>query len=791
VAHVTKAPGPPRYVGARVLRVEDPKFLLGRAEYTDDVQLPGMLHCAFLRSPYAHARMRSIDVSAAQALEGVVGVFTGKDLEDEVGPYIASLDRPEVVEVAYRVIPTEKAHFVGEPIIAVVADSRYIAEDAVDLIEIDWEPLPVIKDALAALEPGAPKVHEEMPDNNFAHIEFENGDVTRLFEEADHVFSKRFHHGRYMAGPLETRAVVGDWSPATKEMTVWSSTQIPHVVRTYIAGPLGIPESHIRVVADAVGGGFGLKAHVFVEEAIIPALSRMVKRPVKWIEDRYEHLAASIHSKEIIADIDIATKADGTFLAFRCHYIGSSGAHPAYPWTSMIDPLCAANTLPGLYDIQGVRYEIDSPFSNRCTTGAYRGVGWTPGHTIREAAIDDVARRLNMDPLELRLKNTIGNDPYLSKTGMQYDGGSYRESMLKAAEMIDYENLRKRQEELRKEGRYIGIGWSPYVECASWGQAIANANGFPGGYFDSADIQVEPDGTVTITTGMHNHGQAHETVFAQLAADRLGVKMEAIKYHSNNTGRDVYGMGTYGSRSAVIGGGAVIRAAAEVREKLIRMAAHALEVSPDDIELVDSIATVKGVPGKSMTMAEIATLAYFGGNDRPEGEAALTSHRSYDPPATYSNGTTVMVIEVDIETGKFEIEKFVCVEDCGTMLNPLIVEGQIAGGVAQGLGGAVYEELVYDDEGQFLSGSLMDYLYPSSMEVPNMEMAHIQTPSPWTEGGIKGMGESGAISTPAAVVNAVADALAPFGVVVDSMPLGPDRIKRLIREAQAKQPAAA
>jgi carbon-monoxide dehydrogenase large subunit len=481
-------------------------------------------------------------------------------------------------------------------------------------------------------------------------------------------------------------------------------------------------------------------------------------------------------------------KRDGTLVARRSRVVWEKGA---YLDLGAVIARNASYCSLGPYRIPNAAIDAYVVYTNRQPGGGFRGLGIPQVAWAGEQQMDRVARELGMDPLELRLKNTIGNEPYVSLTNMKYDGGSYKEAQLKAAEMLGYEELRERQRELREQGRYIGIGWSPYVECGSWGQAIANANGFPGGYFDSADIKIEPDGTVVITTGMHNHGQAHETVFAQLAADRLGVKMEDIKYLSNDTGRDPYGMGTYGSRSAVIGGGAVIRAAAEVREKIVRMAAHALEVSPDDIELRDSVASVKGVPGRSMTMAEIATLAYFGGHDRPAGESALGAWRSYDPPATYSNGTTVMVVEVDVETGKIEIEKFVCVEDCGTMLNPMIVDGQIAGGVAQGLGGAIYEELVYDEEGQFLSGSLMDYLYPSTTEVPDMDMAHLETPSPWTEGGIKGMGESGAISTPAAVVNAVADALAPLGVVVDSMPLSPDRIKRLIREADAGRPVAA
>jgi carbon-monoxide dehydrogenase large subunit len=530
-----------------------------------------------------------------------------------VSPYIADVAREEVVGQTYRVIPIEKATYVGQAVAAVLAESRYLAEDGADLVDIDWEILPAVFDPEEALKPGAPLVDENIPGNNFAHVEFSNGDVEAAFAKADRVVSKRFAHGRYSAAPLEGRAVVADYSDETGEITMWDSTQSPHVVRTAIAGPLGIAESKIRVISDFVGGGFGLKAHIYVEEAIIPALSRMAGRPVKWIEDRYEHLAASLHSKDVICYLEAAVQDDGTILAFRGRYVGAQGGTQAYPFTSLVDPIPAACVLPGLYDIEAVAYEVDSPLTNKCTTGSYRGIGWTPGHTFREVLVDDIARELGMDPLELRLKNTIGNEPYVSLTNMKYDGGSYKEAQLKAAEMLGYEELRERQRQLREQGRYIGIGWSPYVECAGWGQYISTINGFPDGYFDAARVTMEPDGTVNLSTGMHNHGQAHATTFAQLAADHLGIRMEDIKVTWGDTARDIYGMGTYGSRSALIGGGAIIRATKEVRDKLARMAAHALEVRPEDIEISQGMAESGAIAGPAAVINAVAdALSPFG-----------------------------------------------------------------------------------------------------------------------------------------------------------------------------------
>lgn len=781
----------PRYIGARVQRVEDPIFLTGRAKFTGDIQLPGMLHAAFLRSPQPHARIRGIDTERAAACPGVIAVLTADDVNAVTGPFVITLARPEVKTITRPMLPPDKAVFVGEPIAVVVAESRYLAEDAIDLIEVDWEPLPVVMDPEWALTPDAPVIHPELGENNFGRIEFENGETDRIFAEADRVFSKRFHAGRFMAAPLETRGIVADFNPATGEMTIWGASQLPHFLRTWISGPLGIPETKIRYIADAVGGGFGLKAHPYVEDVIVPALSRMLGRPVKWIEDRYEHLAASMHSKEVICYLEAAVSDEGRLLALRGRYIGVCGAFQPMEWTSYIDPLAAAALLPSLYDLQAVSYQVDCPFTNRCESGAYRGVGWGPGHTAREAMIDDIARAMDIDPADFRLKNIISEEPYVSLTGMKYDGGSYRRSMERVLKMVGYEDFRRRQKELWQQGRYIGIGITPYVEPTAWGSASAKAEGFPLEFFDAASVTVEPDGTVSVTTGCHNHGQGHFTTLAQVAADALGVRLEDVKVTEGDTARDVYGTGTFAGRTAVVAGGAILRAGAEVREKLLHLASHAMEVSPHDLELSDGVAQVKGVPQRSMTVAEIAHLAYWGGPKRPEGmaEPALTSTRSYDPPETYANGTIAAIVEVDAETGMVDLQRILVCEDCGTMLNPTVVEGQVHGAVAQGIGGALYEDLAYDADGQFLAGSLMDYLYPTTMEIPPMVVEHMQTPSPVTEGGIKGVGEGGTLAAGGAVVNAVADALRPFGVTVTKTPLGPCDVLEMIQSGEAGGPA--
>ena len=773
---------PFRYVGQSVPRVEDPRLLRGRARYLDDVHAPGALHVAFVRSPFGHAVIRSVDATRAKELDGVAAVVTAADVPAEL-VIVTTSSRPEAQEGRRPLLPRDRVRYVGEPVAVVVASSRYAAEDACELVDVEYEPLEAIVDAEQALaaDPGC----------NFAHLEYEAGGVEAAFAGAAHVFRKRFHFGRTHAAPLEGRGGIADWDTAAGELTYWSSSQMPFLVRSMLAGLYGVPETRVRVIVPAVGGGFGLKVHLYVEEAILPLLSRFAGAPVKWVEDRYEHLAASGHSKEVICSLELAVAGDGRFLGLRGHFVGDGGAYQGHPWSSLIDPLCAASMLPGVYAVDAVGYEVDAPATNKCPTTAYRGVGWTSGHTAREALIDDVARALGRDPVELRLQNCVPDgEPHVSATGCRYDGGSYQASLRRACELVGYWDFRDRQRRLRAEGRYVGVGFSPFVEQGGWAAEIAVDQGFPGSaYLDAVCITVEPDGSVTLATGLQSNGQGHETTLAQLAADGLGVRVEDVRVVQGDTATGAYSTGSWGSRTAVVGGGAVLRATDEVREKILRIAAEEMEASVEDLDVLDGVVGVKGSPDRTLTVSQVAGLAY--GGRAPEGvEPALTSTRSYDPPATYSNACIACVVEVDAETGVVSVERLVAVEDCGTVLNPMIVDGQVAGAVAQGVGAVLYEGLPYGDDGQFLAGSLSEFLYPTAADLPQIEVDHLVTPSPLTEGGIKGMGEGGLIGAPAAVVNAIADALEPFGASIDRTPLRPCDVLALIDEARGEQPVS-
>jgi carbon-monoxide dehydrogenase large subunit len=741
-----------------------------------------MLEVAFVRSPYAHAHLLEIRADAARAMEEVALVLTADELGD-APELVTGSSRPEAGTWRRPLLARDRVRYVGEPVAAVVATSRYAAEDACETIEVDYEPLDAVVDAEQALTAEAPLIHEEAGSNNFAHIELEHGDVQDAFARADTLVAKRFHFGRTHAAPLEGRGGIADWS---RDLTLWSSTQMPFLVRSMLAGLYGLPETQVRVLVPAVGGGFGLKVHLYVEEAILPLLSRLAGAPVKWTEDRYEHLAASGHSKEVVCDLELALDGDGTFLALRGRLVGDGGAHQGHPWTSLIDPLCAASMLPGIYSIPAVRYEVDAAATNKCPSTAYRGVGWTSGHTAREALIDDAARLLGVDPLELRLRNCLPDgEPTVTATGCRYDGGSYAESIRRARDLVDYEAFRKRQGRLRAEGRYVGAGFSPFVEQGGWAAEIAADMGFPGaGYLDSVAVTVEPDGSVTVATGLQSNGQGHATVLAQLAADGLGVRPEDVRVVQGDTATTAYSTGSWGSRTAVIAGGSVLRATADVRRKLLQIAANELEASVDDLELEDATVTVRGSPNRSLTVAEVAAAAYAA-RAPIDLDPSLTATRSYDPPATYSNACIACIVEVDADTGRVTIERIVAVEDCGTVLNPLLVDGQVAGAIAQGVGAVLFEGLPYGEDGQFLAGSLGEFLYPTAPELPHVEVDHLVTPSPVTEGGIKGMGEGGLIGAPAAVVNAIADALSPFGVSIDRTPLRPCDILAAIDEGVA------
>lgn len=779
-----------RPFGASVRRVEDPRFLVGQSQYVEGIKLPNALGLAFVRSPHAHARIRSIDAKRALALPGVVRVLTGAEATKLCKPIRVEWAK-SALQVKYKAcdfhpIAVDRVRFVGDIVAAVVADDRYVAEDGVDLVDVDYEPLPAVIDTEKALEKNSPLVHEEWDDNVMLSSQIVSGDVAKAFAEADVIVKGRFHMNRHCAAPMEGRAVIASSDPVNDRLTVWTSTQMPHMVRTKIAEAIGYPEHKIRVIGPDVGGGFGLKCHIFPEELVLSLLTRELKRPVKWVEDRRENLYGSYHAKDEICYVELAAKQDGTLLGMKCRFVGDVGAYTSYPWTPSFEPLQAAMAAPGPYKLHNVHMEAVAVATNKTTSSVYRGVGLPAAQYTMEHALDLLASKLKMDPAEIRRRNIMKSSdfPCVSATGLNYDSGTPLESLEKGLEKIGYAAFRKEQEAARKQGRYIGIGISAMIEMTTFGFEYWRAAGLRSvtGY-DSAHLRVDPNGGVVLTVGTFGHGQGHPTVYAQLVADGIGCKIEDVTFIQGDTDNTPYGWGTWGSRSAVAGGGAVIKASEKIREKMFRVAANLMEVSPKDLELSDGKVQVKGVPGKSMTIRDVAQAAVYTA-DVPEGdEPGLEASFYYKAPTPYANATHFAVVEVDAETGYTKILRYVVIEDCGKMINPMIVDGQIAGGVAQGIGNAMFEHHQYDAGGQLLTTSFMDYLIPTAADVPPMEFGHLETPCPISVGGIKGMGEGGAVAPPPAIANAIADALSPIcgWKTIDRLPMSPEVVLAQLR----------
>ena len=773
--------------GARVKRVEDNRFLRGRAIYTDDVRLPGTLHTAFVRSPHAHAKIRSIDLAAAQKLSGVRRIFTGADIDDVLKPmglpFRYDVFPPEVFkQCKWPCIAVGKVRYVGEPVAAVLAESRYIAEDAAELVDVDYEVLPAAVDPEAAIEEGAPLVHEEFGSNVVLRVPGGGGDVDAAFGKAAFVLKERFRTNRHCAMPMEGRATLATWN-ADGEIVLWTSTQTPHLVRSRVAELMGFPEQKLQVIGPDVGGGFGLKCHVFPEEVLACHFAREMKGPVKWIEDRREAFLSSFHAKDEIVDCEMGFAEDGTILGMRARIVSDMGAYSADPWPSPFEALQLATALPGPYRIRDYAFDAICVCTNKTTLSVYRGVGLPAAVLVQEQLMDMAARRLKMDPAEIRRRNLIRPEefPYVSVTGLNYDSSSSTDALEKGLEMIGYDEFRGRQAEARKKGRHLGIGICTYIEMTTFGTRYWAPLGLEHCAYDSANIRMDPAGGVVLSVGTFSHGQGHHTTYAQMIADELGVKMEDVNFVQGDTKATPYGWGTWGSRSVVAGGGAVITAARKVKEKMFRIAGHMLEVSPADLEIVPGKVQVKGVPSKSIAVKDIARAAVFSAWKLPPGEdPGLEGTHYYDPPpVTFANATHIAEVEIDVKTGAVKILRYVVVEDCGKLVNPMIVDAQVAGGVVQGIGNALLEHLRYDEEGQLLTTSLMDYLAPSAADVPDFEVGHIETLTPLTVEGVKGMGEGGAIGAPAAIINAVADALAPFGAKVTDLPLDPERVWKL------------
>lgn len=764
----------PQMMGARVSRVEDPRLLTGQARYMDDIQVPGMLEVAFVRSPHAAAKIVNIDVTEARSYPGVYAVMTHEDCPIE-------LSEPGVV--GEPVLAGQEVKFVGQTVVAIVADSRYTAEDAAELVKIEYQPITPVLDMRGAIDEMPRRVHEGTP-NVFFHKERSTDGFDAAFDQAPRHLKATFQTTRQTAVTMEARGTAAMVDPASGRLTIYASTQSPHRLRQDYSQLLDIPEHLVRIIVPEVGGGFGMKASCYPEDLVVCQAALNLRKPVKWISDRTESLLSDVHARDDIHDVEVAFDEDGKIIAIRDHLMADGGAFQAFYWGAVGETSLASRVLTGPYDIPHLHTIIDCTYSNKMPLGSYRGVWGPVASFIQEGVVDRVARQLGLDPAEVRRRNMIRKDqfPYMNPAHQLYDAGSYLESMEEALKLVDYGSFRKRQQELRRQGRHIGLGISCFIEPTA--MASSEAGSVP---YESCTIRIEPSGRVTAAFGLGPSGQGHETTMAQILADQLGVPFEDITVLHGDTDSAPFGGGTGGSRSGPIGGGAALVAGGQMRDRLVKYAANMLEAAEEDVELGAGKAWVAGVPERSVTIRSIAETAYTNVKQIPEGlpiGLELTGRYLPKARASFSNGTHIAEVEVDVETGVAKVTGYAVVNDCGTLINPTIVEGQIHGGVAQGVGAALFESLVYDENGQLVTTSLMDYMLPESTDVPRMLIKHIETPSDG-EGGFKGMAEGSLIAAPAAIANAISDALEPFGGFVDTLPATPQRVLKMVKQDKA------
>ncbi|MBV9581290.1 MAG: molybdopterin-dependent oxidoreductase [Chloroflexi bacterium] len=779
-------------IGARIHRREDPHLITGGGRYVEDLIRPGTLTMGIVRSPHAHARIDAIHTDAARGMPGVVAVLTAADFKKLLsGTHPAA---PAFVAEKHTVperfpIAESETVFQGEPVAVVVAESRKLASDAAAAVEVDYSPLPAVTDIVAALEPSSPKTHSTLSDNLAWDLTYAAEDsVKDAFAQAEVVVKERILQQRLAPVPIEPRGVVAEYNRFEDQLTMWLATQNPHFIRLFVSGAMGLPETKVRVISHDVGGGFGSKISPYPEDYLVPAAARLLNRPVRWIETRTESLQTTTHGRGQVFDVEVAARRDGTLLAMKVKqyldvgaYVGTFGAFQAvacllaggcYKWPGGI----AARTIGVL--------------TNRVPTDPYRGAGRPEATHNVERILDKLADELGMDPATLREKNFVRPEefPFTNNFGLVYDSGNYQGTLDRARELVDYDALRQAQAEGRNNGKYLGIGVSTWVEICGFGPSGATAPATGGlGLIESAQIRVHPTGSAQIFIGTHPHGQGHETTFAQIAADTLGLPYDHIEVvHGDTEHGPAFGFGTYGSRSLAVGGMAVRKTSQMIVSKAQKIAAHLLEASPDDVVFDQGRFHVKGNPANAKTMQEIA-FASFGSN-LPEGvDHGLEATAYFDPPNfVWPFGAHICVVEVDPATGGVDIQKYVAVDDCGTVINPLVVEGQLQGGIAQGIAQALFEEVAYDPEsGQLMTGSLIDYLVPTCNEIPTPVLDRTVTPSPSNELGVKGIGEAGTIAASAAVINAIVDALEPFGITHVDMPASPDRLWGQIQAAQS------
>ncbi|MEM4354367.1 MAG: xanthine dehydrogenase family protein molybdopterin-binding subunit [Candidatus Caldarchaeum sp.] len=769
-----------RYIGQPVRRREDPILLTGRGRFVDDINLPRMVYAGFVRSKYAHGRIVSINLSEAVKHPDFVAAL----LPDEAAPLPSWMKYKGLRNVPRFSLAKGKVRFVGEPVVAVVSKDRYSVEDIASLVEVEIEPLPAVVDAEKALQPGSPLLYEEWGDNIIMNYSFKAGNVEEAFGSADLVIKRRYANQRYAPTPIEGRGLVADFDKARGELTVWDSTQFPHVLQTYLSQALNYPEHKIRVIAPDVGGGFGPKSSVWPEELATIQLAMKLGRPVKWVETRSEHMLVCGHERQQVHYIEAAFRRDGKLLGIRDKVIADIGVYGAF-WTETQPVMVTMAAIPGPYTFEAYEYEVFCMATNKAPYAPNRGFGRPVAAFVMERLMNDAAQQLGLDPAEIRRRNLIPAEamPYKNIHGIIYDSGNYPKSLEEALKLSRYQEWRVRQKEALKEGRLIGIGLAMYVEYTTpSSERLDKGLGWEVGGYDSATVRVEPEGKVVVLTGTASQGQGHYTVYAQIAADYLGANMDDVTVFEGDSKTCPYGFGAWASRSTVAVGGAIIRACEAVLDKMRKIAAHLLEANPDDIEASDSRLYVRDIPERSVSFADVAKVAWRQPTRLPQGmEPGLEATAHYEPKAftTCSYAVHIPVVEIDPETGRIHVLEYNIFDDSGRVVNPLTVYGQIHGAVAHGVGGGVYEELVYDENGQLLTSTFMDYLIPSAVEMFNINIEHMETPSP-QPGGFKGMGEGGAIAAPAALANAVNDALAHLGVVVDQTPLKPEYIKNLI-----------
>ncbi len=762
-----------KFVGKSVKRTEDPRLIQGLAHYVDDIRLPDTLHVAFLRSIYAHARIKSIDTSAAVKLPGVVAVYTGKDVA-KIGPVPCGAAIPDMKTPTHTVLATNKVYFVGHLVAAVVAENKYAARDALDLIQVDYEELPVVMDEEKAADKNSPVIHEQFGTNIAYKLTAGEGDIEAALKS----------NKRLAPIAMEPRGVLARYFPGEQELTLWTSTQIPHLCRTQVAIMLGLPENKLRLITPEVGGGFGSKLNVYAEEAILGWISMQTARPVKWIEGRRENFQGTIHGRGQAGYIEVGCKKDGTITGFRYNVFADMGSY--FQLLTPAIPTLTGLMLSGCYKIPAIQMNVTATFTNKMATDAYRGAGRPEATFVIERAMDLVAAELGMDAVEVRRKNFPApfgaENPFKTATGLFYDSGNYQGALDKALKIADYTKLREEQKRARKEGRLMGIGISTYVEICALGPSSA----MPAGGWESATVRIEPTGKVTILTGASPHGQGEETSFAQIAADELCVSVNDSTVIHGDTAIVQYGIGTFGSRGLAVGGNAVYMAIQKLKAKAATLAAHLLQVDASTVSFADGKFTSKAAADKQVTIQEVALAAHLARNLPPDMEPGLSATAFYEPKNfTFPFGTHIAVVEIDRETGEIQFQRYIAVDDCGKQINPMLVHGQVHGGIVQSIGQALYEEVVYDDQGQLVTGTLMDYALPKAIMIPHMELDSTETPSPVNPLGAKGVGEAGTIGATPAIVSAVVDALAVFGVRHVDMPLKPETIWQIIKKSTA------